>query len=146
MWLVVNANIYQWTLMAFCLRSCKRLFERFLEREQVILLILLKPVMATAAAPEFEDRTWREVDIPHDWAVELPFSAEAGSHSHGYKTIGWKYPETSIGWYRKRFQIPASDLGKKDQYSVRRHSSQFNGLDKRLLCGKRAKWLCFFSL
>jgi len=75
-----------------------------------------------AAAPEFEDRTWREVDIPHDWAVELPFSAEA-SHSHGYKTIGWKYPETSVGWYRKRFQIPTSDLGRKI-------SIQFDGIHR----------------
>jgi len=33
-----------------------------------------------AAAPQFEDRTWREVNLPHDWAVELPFSA-ASSHS-----------------------------------------------------------------
>ena len=44
-----------------------------------------------AAAPAFKDSTWRELDLPHDWAVELPFSGEA-SHSHGYKTIGWKYP------------------------------------------------------
>jgi len=36
-----------------------------------------------AAAPQFEDRTWREVDLPHDWTVEMPFSPEA-SHSHGY--------------------------------------------------------------
>jgi len=65
-----------------------------------------------AAAAQFEDRTWRVVDLPHDWAVELPFSASA-SHSHGYHTIGWKYPENSIGWYRKKFTVPASDLGRK---------------------------------
>jgi len=65
-----------------------------------------------AAAPQFEDRTWREVDLPHDWVVELPFSGSA-SHSHGYRTIGWKYPETSVGWYRKKIFIPASDLGRK---------------------------------
>ena len=65
-----------------------------------------------AAYPQFEDRTWREVDLPHDWAVELPFSASA-SPSHGYRTIGWKYPETSVGWYRKKFDIPTSDLGRK---------------------------------
>jgi beta-galactosidase len=64
------------------------------------------------AAAQFEDRTWREVDLPHDWAVELPFSASA-SHSHGYRTIGWKFPESSVGWYRKKFYIPASDLGRK---------------------------------
>ena len=65
-----------------------------------------------ASAAQFEDRTWREVDLPHDWAVELPFSS-AASHSHGYHTVGWKYPETSVGWYRKKFAIPASDLGRK---------------------------------
>jgi beta-galactosidase len=73
-----------------------------------------------AAAPQFEDRTWREVDLPHDWTVEMPFSPEA-SHSHGYHTVGWKYPETSVGWYRKKFEIPASDLGRKI-------SIQFDGI------------------
>jgi beta-galactosidase len=65
-----------------------------------------------AAAPQFEDRTWRKIDLPHDWVVELPFSPEA-SHSHGYRTVGWKYPESSVGWYRKKFGIPVSDLGRK---------------------------------
>ena len=75
-----------------------------------------------AASQQFEDRTWREVDLPHDWAVELPFSA-AASHSHGYRTIGYKYPETSVGWYRKKFAIPASDLG-------REISIQFDGIHR----------------
>lgn len=73
-----------------------------------------------AAAAQFEDRTWREVDLPHDWAVELPFSS-AASHSHGYHTIGWKYTETSVGWYRKKFTVPASDFGRKI-------SIQFDGI------------------
>lgn len=54
---------------------------------------------------------WTEVTLPHDWVVDLPFAPEA-SHSHGYKTVGWKYPETSVGWYRKQFSIPAEDEGK----------------------------------
>jgi beta-galactosidase len=64
------------------------------------------------SASNFDDRAWRSLDLPHDWAVELPFSGEA-SHSHGYKTVGWKYPENSVGWYRKTFDIPNSDLGRK---------------------------------
>ncbi|MBV5314184.1 MAG: DUF4982 domain-containing protein [Prolixibacteraceae bacterium] len=64
------------------------------------------------ASSSFDDRAWRSLDLPHDWAVELPFSGEA-SHSHGYKTVGWKYPENSVGWYRKIFDIPNSDLGRK---------------------------------
>ena len=44
-------------------------------------------------------------------AARLPF-ANGASHSHGYKTVGWKYPETSVGWYRKVITIPNEDLGK----------------------------------
>lgn len=64
------------------------------------------------AAPKFDDRSWRQLDLPHDWAVEAPFAGD-GSHSHGYKAIGRRYPERSIGWYRKTFQVPASDLGRR---------------------------------
>ena len=61
---------------------------------------------------KFDDSSWQEVQIPHDWVATLPYASEA-SHSHGYKTVGWKYPETSIGWYRKTLTIPAGDLGKR---------------------------------
>ncbi len=54
---------------------------------------------------------WKPVDLPHDWVVDLPFAREA-SHSHGYKTVGWKYPETSVGWYRKVFTLPSTDDGR----------------------------------
>ena len=59
----------------------------------------------------FNDSTWQEVKVPHDWVSILPY-ADVASHSHGYKTVGYKYPETSVGWYRKTINIPASDLGK----------------------------------
>jgi beta-galactosidase len=65
-----------------------------------------------AAALKFDDSAWRSVDLPHDWAVELPFDWR-GSGSHGYKAIGRNFPENSVGWYRKSFTIPDSDLGKK---------------------------------
>ena len=61
---------------------------------------------------KFDDSGWQEVQIPHDWVTTLPYAKEA-SHSHGYKTVGYKYPETSIGWYRKTINIPANDLGKR---------------------------------
>ena len=64
------------------------------------------------AAAQFDDRAWRRLDLPHDWAVEQGFDKRA-SHSHGYKTVGPGFPETSIGWYRKSFFIPESDLGKR---------------------------------
>ena len=62
-------------------------------------------------AMKFDDAGWQEVQVPHDWVAALPYAAEA-SHSHGYKTVGWKYPETSVGWYRKLLTIGQEDLGK----------------------------------
>ena len=61
---------------------------------------------------KFDDTKWQDVQLPHDWVTTLPYAAEA-SHSHGYKTVGWKYPESSVGWYRKQLAIPATDLGKR---------------------------------
>ena len=62
-------------------------------------------------SPKFDASDWKSVDLPHDWVVDLPYAAEA-SHSHGYKTVGYKYPQTSVGWYRKTITIPAKDYGK----------------------------------
>ena len=57
---------------------------------------------------KFDDANWEEVQVPHDWVTTLPYAPEA-SHSHGYKTVGWKYPETSVGWYRKNVKIEKSN-------------------------------------
>ncbi|MGE5356920.1 MAG: beta-galactosidase GalA [Deltaproteobacteria bacterium] len=59
----------------------------------------------------FNDSTWRTVDLPHDWAVELPYvySDNFDVMSHGYKPVGGLFPETSIGWYRKYFSIDTAD-------------------------------------
>lgn len=72
------------------------------------------------ASLKFDDAAWRKLDLPHDWAVELPFN-EKGSFSHGFKAMGRNFPENSVGWYRKTFHIPASDLG-------RRVSVEFDGV------------------
>lgn len=74
------------------------------------------------AARDFDDRGWRILNLPHDWAVELPFSS-TGGHSHGYKAIGRNFPENSVGWYRKSFFIPESDTG-------RRISIRFDGVHR----------------
>jgi beta-galactosidase len=65
-----------------------------------------------AAAANFDDRSWRKLDLPHDWVVEQDFSPKA-SFSHGFKAIGRAFPERSVGWYRRSFTIPHTDLGKK---------------------------------
>jgi beta-galactosidase len=61
----------------------------------------------------FDDSKWRALNLPHDWAVELPFVRDEVQNSHGYKPVGRRYPETSVGWYRRAFEIPASDLGRR---------------------------------
>jgi beta-galactosidase len=61
----------------------------------------------------FDDSKWRTLSLPHDWAVELPFVRDEALNSHGFKPLGRRYPETSVGWYRREFKIPASDEGRR---------------------------------
>jgi beta-galactosidase len=61
----------------------------------------------------FDDSKWRSLNLPHDWAVELPFVWDDTLAPHGFKPLGRRYPETSVGWYRREFDIPASDAGRR---------------------------------
>ncbi len=45
----------------------------------------------------FDDRGWRRVTLPHDWAVEHPFDASNAS--------GTGYLPGGTAWYRKHFQL-----------------------------------------
>jgi beta-galactosidase len=69
----------------------------------------------------FDDSSWRAVDLPHDWAVELPYVNANELNDFGDHPIGRNYPATSIGWYRKSFMLPATDAG-------RRISLEFDGI------------------
>jgi beta-galactosidase len=60
----------------------------------------------------YDDSKWRSLNLPHDWAVELPFVWDDTLAPHGFKPLGRRYPETSVGWYRREFDIPASDAGR----------------------------------
>lgn len=77
----------------------------------------------TAIDPEFIDTSWVKVDLPHDWAVELPFVKvdNFDVQSHGYKPVGGLFPETSVGWYRKTFTVDPKDEGQ-------RFELQFDGI------------------
>jgi beta-galactosidase len=57
-----------------------------------------------AASPEYDDSSWKLVDLPHDWAVEQPFDPKANI-SQGYRARG-------MGWYRKYFRLDPTDHGK----------------------------------
>jgi beta-galactosidase len=83
-------------------------------------------VFLPVAGPDFDDRGWKSVDLPHDWAVELPFTDAPKLIEHGSKPLGRGYPETSIGWYRRVFDLPASDAG-------RRIAVEFDGVFRNAL-------------
>jgi beta-galactosidase len=65
------------------------------------------------AKEKFDDSKWCSLNLPHDWAVELPFVHDESLQGHGYKPLGRRYPETSVGWYRRSFEIPKEDIGRK---------------------------------
>jgi len=62
---------------------------------------------------DFKDNDWREIDLPHDWAVELPFTDAPLVFHQGAKPVGREFPETSIGWYRRLFDLSRADSGKR---------------------------------
>jgi beta-galactosidase len=66
-----------------------------------------------AGALAFDDSQWRELDLPHDWAIELPFQNDPALRSKGFYPLGKKYPATSVGWYRRAFDLPPEDKGKR---------------------------------
>ena len=77
----------------------------------------------TAIEPQFKDSAWQNINLPHDWVVELPFVEvkNADVESHGFKPVGGLFPETSIGWYRKHFAVAKADSGSRFQI-------QFDGI------------------
>jgi beta-galactosidase len=68
----------------------------------------------------FNDSKWQTVNLPHDWGMTLPFTDQAEGR-WGSRPLGRQFPDTSIGWYRKTFKLPATDRG-------RRISVEFEGV------------------
>ncbi len=81
---------------------------------------------AECAAAKFDDSAWEAVNLPHDWAVALPFvgnpdAAQIKPDAHGmrwdppadrgYKPLGREYPATSIGWYRRLITLTPQQRG-----------------------------------
>ena len=48
---------------------------------------------------EYDDSSWRLLDLPHDWAIEGSFSANNPSGAGGGALPG------GVGWYRKHFYV-----------------------------------------
>ncbi|MCV9387358.1 glycoside hydrolase family 2 TIM barrel-domain containing protein [Reichenbachiella ulvae] len=68
-----------------------------------------------ASKADFNDDSWRTLDVPHDWSIELENDKEAP----GGGNVGF-FP-TGIGWYRKTFDVPKFDA--ENNYSI-----EFDGI------------------
>jgi beta-galactosidase len=68
-----------------------------------------------AQQPAFADAAWRTLDVPHDWSIEGPFAQNEPSGGAGGNA------PTGVGWYRKRFRVPAA-------YKDRKVSLEFDGV------------------
>lgn len=56
-------------------------------------------------AAGLDSNGWRELNLPHDWSIEGPYSADHAS--------GTGFLPGGIGWYRKSFTLPESLRGRK---------------------------------
>jgi beta-galactosidase len=54
--------------------------------------------------PGFDDSSWRKLNLPHDWGIEGPFDQALPGETG-------KLPWAGVAWYRKSFDLPASDKG-----------------------------------
>ncbi|MBR2837514.1 MAG: beta-galactosidase, partial [Kiritimatiellae bacterium] len=57
------------------------------------------------SAEALDDSAWERVRVPHDWAIGGPFLKDEPSGMTG--RLPWK----GVGWYRLRFDVPASAAG-----------------------------------
>ena len=69
--------------------------------------------VAAVCESGFDNSSWRSLDLPHDWAVELPFISSKENSAEGWKPIGRDFPATSVGWYRRKFVVPTEVRGKR---------------------------------
>ena len=60
-----------------------------------------------ASATDYDDRSWRKLDLPHDWSIEgKPDRANPTAGAGGYYPAG-------VAWYRKTLAVPSSWRGKR---------------------------------
>ncbi len=68
-----------------------------------------------AENPDYDDRSWRIVDLPHDWGIEAPEGSAPGADPHDRDTpLGANagYLHGGTGWYRNAFTVSPVDAGK----------------------------------
>ncbi len=60
-----------------------------------------------AEATAFDDATWRQLSVPHDWSIEGPFDEKNPTGGAG------AYLPSGVAWYRKHFTLPESTKGQR---------------------------------
>jgi beta-galactosidase len=60
-----------------------------------------------ASSKNFEDTSWRNLDLPHDWSIEGKIDSQNSTGGAG------GYFPSGIGWYRKTFYVPPTWKGKR---------------------------------
>ncbi|AZQ64799.1 DUF4982 domain-containing protein [Flammeovirga pectinis] len=63
-----------------------------------------KGEIGTEANKEFDDSSWRKLNLPHDWAIEGPFDEKHDARTGGLPIFG-------TAWYRKNFSISEAQKG-----------------------------------
>ena len=75
----------------------------------------LKGTADTAEKLEFNDLTWKKVNVPHDWSIEGPFDEKNLTGGGG------GFLPSGVSWYRKHFSVAEKDKN-------RRVSIEFDGV------------------
>ena len=73
------------------------------------------------ASVDFDDSGWEEVRVPHDFVVGGEFDPKGADKPHGKRPGGFQlwydrdhgYKPKGVGWYRRGFELPAADKGKR---------------------------------
>jgi beta-galactosidase len=63
----------------------------------------LKADATNAESIQFDDSTWRRLDVPHDWSIEGPFEQTNKAGGAG------AFLPSGVAWYRKHFTLPKGD-------------------------------------
>ncbi len=92
-------------LMMTLFFSCKKEVESIPDTSFNSSWLFHKGDADNAQTIDFDDSGWRLLDLPHDWAIEGPFSDEYNARTGGLPVHG-------IGWYRKHYDISKDMEGK----------------------------------
>lgn len=81
-------------------------------QESTMLLADQQSRLSIPHVQNFKDEEWEKIDIPHDWGMQAGYAKDQFKIK-GYRKVGGRSPENSVGWYRKRFDVDAAEKGNR---------------------------------